>query len=147
MFVEAIGLSLVGALLSFEIAGLSPGGMIVPGYLALLGGRPYSLLVIATATGLVLLIVRFLAGYIILFSRRRFVLMVLIGFVCVRGVELVLPNLSSAPADIQGIGYLVPGLIANDIEKQGVLPTLCMTILVSGIIRLMLVLISSGAFL
>jgi poly-gamma-glutamate biosynthesis protein PgsC/CapC len=147
MFVEAIGLSLVGALLSFEIVGLSPGGMIVPGYLALLGGRPYSLLVIATATGLVLLIVKCLAGYMILFSRRRFVLMVLIGFVCVRGVELILPNLSPAAADIQGIGYLVPGLMANDIEKQGLLPTLCMTILVSGIIHLVLVVSSSGAFL
>ncbi len=147
MFVEAIALSLVGALLSFEIVGLSPGGMIVPGYLALLGGRPFALLTIGAASGLTLLLVRLLAGYIILFSRRRFVLLVLLGFVCVRGIELVLPPLSSAPADIQGLGYLVPGLIANDIEKQGLLPTLCMTILVSGIIRLVLVLLSPGALL
>jgi poly-gamma-glutamate biosynthesis protein PgsC/CapC len=121
--------------------------MIVPGYLALLGGRPYALLTIVAASGLALLVMRFLASSIILFSRRRFVLVVLIGFLCVRGIETALPTFSSLPADIHGLGYLVPGLIANDFEKQGVLPTLLMTVLVSGAIRLVLVLLSPGAVL
>jgi poly-gamma-glutamate biosynthesis protein PgsC/CapC len=147
MFVEAMGLSLVGALLSFEFVGLSPGGMIVPGYVALLAGRPYVLMALAAASGLVLVVVRWLAGYIILFSRRRFVLMVLIGFLCLRAIEVVVPTFSSVPVEVQGLGYLLPGLIANDMEKQGVVPTLLMTIVVSGAIRLVLLLFSPGALL
>lgn len=138
MFAEAIGLSLVGSLLSFELIGLSPGGLIVPGYLALLAGSPVALATIAVATGLVLLSVRGLSSYLILFGRRRFVLMVLVGFVFVKGLEAGSSAIPWGHPEVQGLGYLVPGLIANDMEKQGVVPTILTTILVSGIIRLAL---------
>jgi poly-gamma-glutamate biosynthesis protein PgsC/CapC len=144
MFLEAMGLSLAASLLAFEIAGLSPGGLIVPGYLALLARHPTALAAIAAASFLVLLATKGIARQIILFGRRRFVLMVLLGVVCLRGIEMGFALLPAGPVEVLGLGYLVPGLVANDMEKQGVLPTLLMTVLVSAAIRLVLVLISPG---
>jgi poly-gamma-glutamate biosynthesis protein PgsC/CapC len=144
MFLEAMGLSLVAAILAFEIAGLSPGGLIVPGYLALLARHPAALAAIAVASLIVLLATKGIARQIILFGRRRFVLMVLLGVVCLRGIELAFRLLPAGPVEVLGLGYLVPGLIANDMEKQGILPTLLMTVLVTAAIRLVLVLISPG---
>ncbi len=144
MFIEAMCLSLVAALLSFEIVGLSPGGLIVPGYLALLAGRPMALAAVVVSSLVVLVATKGAARQIILFGRRRFVLMVLTGVVCLRGIEMVLGLLPAAPAEVQGLGYLVPGLIANDMEKQGILATLLMMVLVSAAIRLVLVLLQPG---
>lgn len=144
MFLEAMGLSLVGALLAFELAGVSPGGLIVPGYLALLARHPQALAAIAAASLAVLLVTKGIGRQIILFGRRRFVLMVLLGVLCLRGIELGVAQLPAGPVEAQGLGYLVPGLIANDMEKQGVLPTLLMTILVTAAVRLALVLFSPG---
>jgi poly-gamma-glutamate biosynthesis protein PgsC/CapC len=144
MFLEAMCLSLVAALLSFEVVGLSPGGLIVPGYLALLAGRPMALAAVAVSSLVVLVATKGMARQIILFGRRRFVLMVLTGVVCLRGIEVALALLPAGPVEVQGLGYLVPGLIANDMEKQGILPTLLMTVLASAAIRLVLVLLRPG---
>jgi len=144
MFLEAMGLSLVAALLSFEIVGLSPGGLIVPGYLALLARHPTALAAIAAASLIVLLATKGIARQIMLFGRRRFVLMVLLGVVCLRGIEMGFALLPAGPIEVLGLGYLVPGLIANDMEKQGIVPTLLMTVLVSAAIRLVLVLTAPG---
>jgi len=141
MFLEAMGLSLVAALLAFEIVGLSPGGLIVPGYLALLVRHPAALAAIVAASLFVLLATKRIARQIILFGRRRFVLMLLMGVLCLRGIEMALALVPAVPVEAQGLGYLVPGLIANDMEKQGILPTLLMTVLVSAAIRLVLVLV------
>jgi poly-gamma-glutamate biosynthesis protein PgsC/CapC len=135
MFAEAMGLSLVGSLVAFEWAGLSPGGLIVPGYLALLAGRPFTLLVILAASFLALGAVRLVSAHLILFSRRRFVFVVLAGLLCMRAMEAGLALTPSLAAEVHGLGYLVPGLVANDMEKQGILPTLCMMVLVGAAIR------------
>ncbi len=144
MFLEAMCLSLVAALLSFEVVGLSPGGLIVPGYLALLAGRPMALAAVAVSSLVVLVATKGMARQVILFGRRRFVLMVLTGVVCLRGIEMGFALLPAGPVEVQGLGYLVPGLIANDMEKQGILPTLLMTVLASAAIRLVLVLLRPG---
>jgi poly-gamma-glutamate biosynthesis protein PgsC/CapC len=135
MFAEAMGLSLVGSLVAFEWAGLSPGGLIVPGYLALLAGRPFTLLVILAASFLALSAVRLASPHLILFSRRRFVFVVLAGLLCMRAMEAGLTLAPSLATEVHGLGYLVPGLVANDMEKQGIVPTLCMMAVVGAAIR------------
>jgi poly-gamma-glutamate biosynthesis protein PgsC/CapC len=140
MFAEAIGLSLLGSLVAFEWAGLSPGGLIVPGYLALLAGRPLTLLVILAASFLALGALRVASARLILFSRRRFVFAVLAGLLSLRALEAGLGLAPWLPTEVHGLGYLVPGLVANDMEKQGIFPTLLMMVLVSAAIRGILVL-------
>jgi poly-gamma-glutamate biosynthesis protein PgsC/CapC len=140
MFAEAIGLSLVGSLVAFEWAGLSPGGLIVPGYLALLAGKPLALLAILVASFLALAALRAASAHLILFSRRRFVFAVLAGLLGMRALEVGLGMVPGLPTEVHGLGYLVPGLVANDMDKQGILPTLSMMVLVSAAVRGILVL-------
>jgi len=144
MFVEAIGLSLVASLLSFELIGLSPGGLVVPGYLALVAGRPQGLAVVAAAGLITLVLVRAISEYVVLFSRRRFVCMVLVGLLCMRGLELLGAGVPSLMPEAVGLGYIVPGLLANDMEKQGILPTLLAATLATAVIRLVLIFLRPG---
>ena len=144
MLVEAIGLSLVASLLSFELIGLSPGGLVVPGYLALVASRPQGLAVIAAAALITLVLVKAISEYVVLFSRRRFVCMVLVGLLCMRGLELLGAGMPSLMPEAVGLGYIVPGLLANDMEKQGILPTLLATTLATAVIRLALILLRPG---
>jgi poly-gamma-glutamate biosynthesis protein PgsC/CapC len=124
MIVETLLIGLVLALLWAEITDLSPGGIIVPGYFALYLDRPLRAAATLAAALLTLAITRFLARHLILFGRRRFVLMVLVGAVLSQAWLLVLPRVSAAPVELRVIGWIIPGILASSLARQKVLPTL-----------------------
>ncbi|MFQ5904212.1 MAG: poly-gamma-glutamate biosynthesis protein PgsC [Candidatus Binatia bacterium] len=126
----AIGIGMILGLIFYELVGLSPGGMIVPGYIALFLDQPERLLGTAVISILTWLIMRYLSKYLILFSRRRFVLTVLVGFILARVSEVFILGLIGT-LELRTIGYVIPGLIANDMEQQGVWPTLGSVVIVS----------------
>jgi poly-gamma-glutamate biosynthesis protein PgsC/CapC len=124
MFVETLLIGLVLALLWAEITDLSPGGIIVPGYFALYLDRPLRAAATLAVALLTLAIYRLLARHLILFGRRRFVLMVLVGAVLSQAWLLVLPRLFDAPLELRVIGWVIPGILASSLVRQKVLPTL-----------------------
>ena len=124
MIVETLLVGLVLALLWAEITDLSPGGIIVPGYFALYLDRPLRAAATLAVALLTLAIYRFLARRLILFGRRRFVLMVLVGAVLSQAWLLVLPRLFAAPVELRVIGWVIPGVLASSLARQKVLPTL-----------------------
>jgi len=124
MIVETLLIGLVLALLWAEITDLSPGGIIVPGYFALYLDRPLRAAATLAVALLTLAIYRFLARRLILFGRRRFVLMVLVGAVLSQAWLLVLPRLFAAPVELRVIGWVIPGILASSLTRQKVLPTL-----------------------
>ena len=124
MIVETLLIGLVLALLWAEITDLSPGGIIVPGYFALYLDRPLRAAASLAVALLTLAIYRFLARRLILFGRRRFVLMVLVGAVLSQAWLLVLPRLFAAPVELRVIGWVIPGILASSLARQKVLPTL-----------------------
>jgi poly-gamma-glutamate biosynthesis protein PgsC/CapC len=124
MIVETLLIGLVLALLWAEITDLSPGGIIVPGYFALYLDRPLRAAATLAVALLTLAIYRFLARRLILFGRRRFVLMVLVGAVLSQAWLLVLPRLFDAPLELRVIGWVIPGILASSLVRQKVLPTL-----------------------
>jgi len=124
MIVETLLIGLVLALLWAEITDLSPGGIIVPGYFALYLDRPLRAAATLAVALLTLLITRFLARHLILFGRRRFVLMVLVGAILSQAWLLVLPRLFDAPLELRVIGWVIPGILASSLARQKVLPTL-----------------------
>jgi poly-gamma-glutamate biosynthesis protein PgsC/CapC len=124
MIVEMLLIGLVLALLWAEITDLSPGGIIVPGYFALYLDRPLRAAATLAVALLTLAIYRFLARHLILFGRRRFVLLVLIGAVLSQVWLLVLPQLFAAPVELRVIGWIVPGVLASSLARQRILPTL-----------------------
>jgi len=124
MIVETLLIGLVLALLWAEITDLSPGGIIVPGYFALYLDRPLRAAATLAVALLTLAIYRLLARRLILFGRRRFVLVVLVGAVLSQAWLLVLPRLLEAPVELRVVGWIIPGILASSLVRQKVLPTL-----------------------
>ena len=70
---------------------------------------------------------------------------VLIGFVFgALSRDLLLMRYRDLPIDLRTIGYVLPGLIANWMERQGVISTLCVMITTAVLVRLLLMLINGG---
>ena len=141
MLEAAIGIGITVNLLLTEVFGLASAGLVVPGYLALYLSQPSRLvatLVLALATWA---LVRFgLARLVVLYGRRRFGVTVLVGFLVNMIALRVLRAMPAEPVDLRAIGFIIPGLIANQALVQGVWPTVILTALAAAIVRLVLVL-------
>jgi poly-gamma-glutamate biosynthesis protein PgsC/CapC len=136
---ESMAIGLVLGFFFYEWVGFSPGGFVVPGYLALYWDRP--LMIVATL-GISLLtygVIHFLSRVAILYGRRRFILTVITGFVFQWLYEWVGMRTLFFNMEIDTIGYIIPGLIANEIERQRILPTLCSLVIISVAVRLILI--------
>ena len=130
---ETIFIGVVVALLYTELTGIQPGGIIVPAYLALSLDRPGRALVTIAVACLSVLVFRWASRYFILFGRRRFVMMVLLGGLGAQAVGLAAPGLLSAAFPVRALGLVVPGLLANNLERQEFLPTIASLVTASVI--------------
>lgn len=142
----SIALGIFGGLLSYELLGISPGGIVTPGYLALFIDQPVRIvgtLIVSFAT---FAAVRLLSMFILLFGRRRFVAAMLISFLLRWGWEMVIGQVLVGIPELRVVGFIVPGLIANDFERQGVLNTLCILTVVTAFVRLLLLATGSLVF-
>jgi poly-gamma-glutamate biosynthesis protein PgsC/CapC len=132
----AIIMGILSSFLLTEWTGLLAGGLVSPGYLALYLERPGRVLVTLLAAGASRAIVGLLSRWMILYGRRRFMALVLTGIVLAWVMDSLTGNFLPAVQDMRAIGYIVPGLIANDAWKQGYLKTCLATLMVAGIVRL-----------
>lgn len=134
----AISLSLIFGFVLTEVLGVLTGGLISAGYLALYLHQPYRVLSTVGLSCLVCLGLYGLERVTILYGRRRFMAAVLLGII---GSWLFqkLPLLQiHFTEDVRLIGYMIPGLIANDMHKQGMGKTLLALGGVTGLIYLIL---------
>lgn len=138
MLTAALIIGIVVSLLLAELVGLSA-GIIVPGYVALLLDRPAALggfLVVALAThGIVLA----LGTQLMLFGTRRFTVTLLTGMTLSVVAQMTLPLIALSPIEWAGLGYIVPGLLAHQFDRQGIAPTLAVLAIAAGIVRVILV--------
>jgi poly-gamma-glutamate biosynthesis protein PgsC/CapC len=114
---------LVISLVMLETTGIYPGGIIVPGFLALyvpFPGRLVSTFVIAL---LAVLLYKLISARTLLFGRRRFVFMLITGALFSSCYNLFAAGAPSLPLDSRVVGMIIPGLIANNAEKQGIVKT------------------------
>lgn len=129
----AIVVGVIISLIYAEKTGIIPSGLVVPGYLALVFDQVYFVLVVAVISLLTYLIVtEGLERVTVLYGRRKFAAMLTVGILLKLGFDF----LSLTPfivLELRGIGVIVPGLIANTIAKQGVLPTFSSTFLLSAV--------------
>jgi poly-gamma-glutamate biosynthesis protein PgsC/CapC len=129
--IETLLIGLVLALLWAEITDIAPGGIIVPGYLALYVDQPFRLLTTLAVALLTLGAYKVLSRHLILFGRRRFVLMVLIGALLSQAWFVLLPRLFASPLELRVIGWVVPGILASNLARQRFWPTLASAVTVS----------------
>lgn len=140
LLTEAIALGLVLGFFCHEWLGLSPGGFVVPGYIALYWDRPEMVVTtLALALG-VFLAVEGISRFTILYGRRRFALMLLAGFAGQWLMEWGSLQTGFPPIEIDAIGYIIPGLIANEMSRQRVVPTVCTLVVLSVAVRSALIL-------
>jgi len=138
MIYQAIGIGMVVSFAFYEIVGLSPGGIVVPGYIALFLDQPIRILVTLLVALLTYFAVKILSNYIILYGRRRFLAMVLVSFLLKWLIEEIIIKMPISDIELRSIGYIIPGLIANEMRRQGIFPTLYSLAIVSAIVRLVL---------
>ncbi|HOT46188.1 MAG TPA: poly-gamma-glutamate biosynthesis protein PgsC [Spirochaetota bacterium] len=137
----SIGLGLCVSLLFSEFFGIAAGGMVVPGYIALYLNRPLVIIATALVSLLTYFIVNSLGSFMIIYGRRRTVLMILLGFLLgwlVRTLEPI--PLGPQAVELSIVGYIIPGLIAIWLDRQGIIETMAALITSSAIVRLILIL-------
>jgi poly-gamma-glutamate biosynthesis protein PgsC/CapC len=120
---ETAFLGLVLSLGFIELTGFFPGGVIVPSYLVLFAAQPARIGGTLCAALVAFAAYRLVSRRLILFGRRRLVLMILFGGVVSVVVTRMAPVLVPASVEFRVIGWVIPGLIANQFERQGVLIT------------------------
>jgi hypothetical protein len=57
--------------------------------------------------------------YLILYGKRRFVFMILLGATGAFALSYLLPMWFAATLELKVIGWVIPGLLASSLEKQG----------------------------
>lgn len=129
--IGTIFIGIASALLYTEATGILPGGIIVPAYIALYLDQPLRVAATVAAALLALLCFRLLSRYFVLFGRRRFVLLILLGGLFGQLWLVLWPHVFSTPLDLRVIGWIIPGLLANNCERQKILPTLASLITAS----------------
>ncbi len=143
MYDVAIALSVLLSFVLYEAFGLLTGGMVSAGYLCLYFEQPLRIVSTLLLALLVYLLTRLISRFVIVYGRRRFMLTLVLGLVFGWLVEKFLLGLAVIPQDIRIIGHVVPGLIANDMYKQGVLRTLLAVMLSSAVLRVLLMVVSA----
>jgi len=139
----SIGIGLVVSLLFSEVFGITAGGMVVPGYIALHLTHPVDVVLTLAVAFVTFAIVHLLSSIIIVYGRRRTVLMILVGYLVGAAFRSFAGMGVGALAelDFAVIGYIIPGLIAIWMDRQGTVETLSSLLTASVVVRLVLILV------
>jgi len=140
-------LPFLGLLLSLVFiwaTGVYPGGIIVPSYLVLFLEEPTRIVGTLAAALLTVVAYRLASRWVILFGRRRFVFLIFVGGASAYLWVLLMPALFPVSLEYRVIGWVIPGLIANHADRQGVLVTgasvVTVTVVVGVVGRLLVLL-------
>ncbi len=142
MLAEPLLLGLIVSMGFHELTGLSPGGIVVPGILALYLAEPLRLAGTLAVSLASLGIYALLSRWLILFGRRRFFVLATTAGILAAVVSAGAPALFPAAPDLRAVSLIVPGLLANACQKQGVAPTLAATTVAVTIVLLAMRLLS-----
>jgi poly-gamma-glutamate biosynthesis protein PgsC/CapC len=124
MIIQLFIIGLIVGFIFYELTGISPGGVIAPAYLALFIYEPDKIIMTIVLSLLIFLIIRFLSSHLILYGRRKFLLAVVLSFFLKLLIETQIQTLDIVKPDLQSIGFIIPGLIANEMGRQKIVPTL-----------------------
>jgi poly-gamma-glutamate biosynthesis protein PgsC/CapC len=117
-------IGLVAGFMFYELTGISPGGVIAPAYFALFVYEPDRIIMTIILAMAVYLTIKLLSSHVILYGRRKFLLAVVLSFFLKLLIDSQIQPMESIQIDLQSIGYIIPGLIANEMGRQKVVSTL-----------------------
>ncbi len=124
MSVNTIIIGLIIAIVFYEIVQISPGGLIVPGVLASYIVRLDWIIATIIIALISMYIVKGLEKHLLIFGKRKFVLLIMISLLLSYLLSLITSYLPFSWANISVIGYTIAGILASNIDKQGIKKTL-----------------------
>ncbi len=132
---EIIAIGIIISLIFSEITALSPGGIIVPAYFSLYLHDYKRIIFKLVISFLCYFIVKQLSNVMILYGKRRFTMYVLVGIFLKAAFSFFYYEGLFSFTDLSvSIGYLIPGLLAKDMDRQGIAKTLVSLTIVTLII-------------
>ena len=141
----SIGLGMIFSLLLSEIVGLTAGGIIVPGWVAIHLHNPMSIFITFLISIIVYLIVQFISKFVFIYGKRRLVISLLLGFIF--GLifnTYIIDYLLLNDDYIYSIGFIIPGMIANWMNRQGVIRTITVIMITAPIVQLIIIVLTQG---
>jgi poly-gamma-glutamate biosynthesis protein PgsC/CapC len=123
VIIEAFVIGLVLGFLYYELTGISPGGVVPPAYLALFMGQPQKIVVTMGIALVVWLALEAASRHLIVYGRRRLLFAILLGCCLKLGIEYWIRPVIPVALNLESIGYVIPGLIANEMARQKAIPT------------------------
>lgn len=130
MYTKIIIIGVIVSLLFTEITNLNS-GLIIPGYLALNITNPTRILWTIIVAIISYAICKILSQVFILYGRRKYAFMILLSF----AISFLILK------DANVIGILIPGIIAREFDRQGVLLTLLYIAFTTAIVVLLMFII------
>jgi poly-gamma-glutamate biosynthesis protein PgsC/CapC len=143
---QSVGLGLVISLVFSETLGLAAGGMVVPGYMALMIHDPWRIAGTIAVSLLTYYTIMLLSNYMFIYGRRRTVMIIIVGFLYgwLSRHFFIFGLPGGLSLEFQAIGFIIPGLIANWMERQGIIQTITTMIVAAVFVRLLLIIFSGG---
>ena len=139
----SIGLGIILSLVLSEALGVTAGGIIVPGYISLFLDQPVQVVSTFLVAILVWLIIKGLSKVMFLYGKRRIVLALILGFLFGYLSRTIYVDTESIKS-VAVIGNIIPGLIANWMDRQGVVRTVSVVILTAVIVKLLVIILFGG---
>ena len=139
----SIGLGIFLSLILSESLGVTAGGIIVPGYIALYLHQPMQVAVTFLVAILVWAIIQGMANVMFLYGKRRIVLALILGFFF-GYISRNFIYLSQDIGSVAVIGNIIPGLIANWMDRQGIIRTVSVVLLTSVMVKLFIMILFGG---
>ena len=139
----SIGLGIFLSLILSESLGVTAGGIIVPGYIALYLHEPIQVVVTFLVAILVWVIIQGMGNVMFLYGKRRIVLALILGFFF-GYISRNFIYLSEDIGSVAVIGNIIPGLIANWMDRQGIIRTLSVVLLTSVMVKLCVMILFGG---
>ena len=131
-FYMSLIIGVIGTLLFVEAFGITPGGIIVASYLALVFDSPITMVLIFLVSFITYGIVNYiLPKFVILYGRRRFLAMLFVSMLLNILITTVNASMGNALDALSAIRIVIPGLIANAYYKQGIKLTVASSLGVS----------------
>ena len=139
----SIGLGIILSLVLSEALGVTAGGIIVPGYISLFLDQPVQVVSTFLVAILVWLIIKGLSKVMFLYGKRRIVLALILGFLFGYLSRKIYVDTESIKS-VAVIGNIIPGLIANWMDRQGVVRTVSVVLLTAVIVKLLVIILFGG---
>ena len=136
---DIIIFGIIVSIIFYEITEISPGGLIVPAYIAFYINNPQRIIITILAGILTFFIVKIISNHTIVYGRRKFALCIMISFVIrfiIKYFNIYIVNeyeiymLSGSV-----IGIIIPGIMAQEMDRHGVIKTVSSLMILSIFIK------------